>query len=68
MVGGKSKIKCDKCKKIIRGHIFGKNNRLYSIINKTLCADCYSIEFQKELYSGKYFTFYKNNNLESKGE
>lgn len=60
MVGGRSKVKCDNCKKIIRGHIFGKNNRLYLIINKILCADCYSIEFQKELYSGKYFTFYKN--------
>ena len=53
MVGGKSKIKCDNCKKIIYKHIFNR-------FNKTLCADCYSMEFQKELYSGKYFTFYKN--------
>lgn len=48
MVGGR-KVKCEKCKKIIRGHIFNR-------FNKVLCANCYSIEFQKELYSGKYMT------------
>ena len=58
MVGGKNKVKCDDCKKVIHKHIFKR-------FNKTLCADCYSIEFQKELYSGKYFTFYKKDNLES---
>ena len=50
MAGGEKKIKCEKCKKKIRGHIFNR-------FNKVLCADCYSIEFQKELYSGKYMTF-----------
>jgi phage FluMu protein Com len=57
MVGGKNKIRCDKCKKIIRKHIFNR-------FNKILCGDCYSIEFQKELYSGKYFTFYKGSDKE----
>ena len=48
MAGGKNK--CDKCKKTIRGHIFNR-------FNKTLCANCYSVEFQKKLYSGKYMIF-----------
>ena len=52
-MGSKDKIKCDNCKKIIRSHVFKK-------FNNNLCADCYSEEFQKRLYSGKYFTFYKN--------
>ena len=52
----KEKVKCDNCNKIIKGHIFGSGTRLYSIIHKTLCGDCYSEEFQKELNSGKYFT------------
>lgn len=52
------KPKCDNCKKIIHKQIFKR-------FDKTLCADCYSIEFQKKLYSGKYFTFYENKNLES---
>lgn len=46
------KVKCDKCKKIIHKHIFNR-------FDKTLCADCYSIEFQKKLNSGKYLTFKK---------
>lgn len=49
MVGGRSKVKCEKCKKIIKGHIFNR-------FNKTLCANCYSVEFQKKLYSGEYMT------------
>lgn len=49
MVGGKNKIKCDNCKKTIHNHIFKR-------FNKILCADCYSIEFQKKLYNGSYFT------------
>ena len=53
-------IKCDNCKKIIHNHIFKR-------FNKTLCADCYSIEFQKELYSGKYWTFYKVGDTNVKG-
>lgn len=53
MVGGNAKIKCENCKKIIKGHIFDFK------FNKKLCANCFSIEFQKELYSGKYWTFYK---------
>lgn len=52
MVGGKIKTKCDICKKDIRGHIFNR-------FNKVLCANCYSIEFQKELHSGKYIIFNK---------
>lgn len=52
MVVGKSKVKCDDCKKIIYNHIFKR-------FDKTLCADCYSIEFQKRLYSGKYLVFHK---------
>ena len=46
-------MKCDNCKKKITGHIFGSGHRLYGIIHKTLCANCYSKEFQKELNSGK---------------
>ena len=55
----KNKVRCDNCKKIIHKHIFKR-------FNKTLCADCYSIEFQKELYSGKYFTFYKVGELDER--
>ena len=50
MVSGKIKVKCDICKKEIKGHIFNR-------FEKILCANCYSIEFQKELNSGKYITF-----------
>lgn len=46
------KIRCDNCKKIIRTHIFKK-------FNNNLCADCFSIEFQKKLNNGKYYKFYK---------
>lgn len=53
------KEKCNNCKKEIRGHIFYR-------FNKVLCADCYSVKFQKKLNSGKYFVFYKNKKL--KGE
>lgn len=55
------KEKCDNCKKVIHKHIFKR-------FNKTLCADCYSTEFQKELYSGKYFVFYKNKELKGSGD
>jgi hypothetical protein len=54
-----NKVKCDNCKKIIHKHIFDR-------LNKTLCADCYSIEFQKELNNGKYFIFYKKEVREEK--
>ena len=42
----KPKIKCNKCKKVIKGHIFTK-------FSNNLCADCFSKEFQKRLKENK---------------